>query len=37
MDYSEQDFTKLKYSDALSFKIQRGQLYFDPHTDFIST
>ena len=37
MDYPDQDFTKLKYSDALTLIIQRDQSRLDPHTDFVST
>ena len=37
MDYPDQDFTQLKYSDALAPIIQRGQFHLDPHIDFVST
>ena len=37
MDYPDQDFTELKYSDALTPIIWRNQSHFDPHTDFVST
>ena len=37
MDYLDQDFTKLKYSDVLSSIIWRGQSHLGPHTDFAST
>ena len=37
MDYLDQDFTKLKYSDALTLIIRRDQSHLDPHTDFVST
>ena len=37
MDYPDQDFTKLKYSDALTPIIQRDQSNLDPHIDFTST
>ena len=37
IDYLNQDFFKLKYSNAFSPIILRGQSNFDPHTDFIST
>ena len=37
MDYPDQDFTKLKYSEALAPIIWRGQSHFDPYTDFAST
>ena len=37
MDYLDQDFTKLKYSEALTPIIWRDQFHLDPHTDFTST
>ena len=37
MNYLDQDFIKLKYSDASASIFQRDQFYLDPHTDFIST
>ena len=37
MDYPSQDFTKLKYSNALSPIIWRSQSHFDSHIDFAST
>ena len=37
MDYSDQDFTKLKYTDAYLLLIQRDQFHLDSHTDLIST
>ena len=37
MDYSDQDFIKLKYSDILTPIIRRGQFYLDPLIDFAST
>ena len=36
MDYPNQDFTWLRYSDVLTFIIQRGQSHLDSHTDFIN-
>ena len=35
-DYPDQDFIKLKYSDALTPIIRRGQSHLNSHTDFIS-
>ena len=37
MDYPEQDFTKLKYSDVLTLILQRDQSHLDSYTDVIST
>ena len=37
MDYSDQGFIKLKYSEILSPIIQRDQFYLDLHIDFAST
>ena len=37
MDYSDQGFTKLKYTDVYLLLIQRGQFHLDSHTDLIST
>ena len=37
MDYPDQDFTKLKYSDTSASIIWRDQFYLDPHTDFTNT
>ena len=37
MDYSDQDFTKLKYSDTLAPMIRKNQSHLDPYTDFVST
>ena len=36
-DYPDQDFTELRYSDALTSIIQRGQSYLDSYIDFTST
>ena len=36
MDYSDQNFTKIKYSDLLTPTIWRDQPHLDPHTDFVS-
>ena len=37
MDYPDQDFAKLKYSDTSTPIIWNDQFHLDPHTDFIST
>ena len=37
MDYSDQDFTKLKYSDTSAPIIWKGQSHLDPYIDFTST
>ena len=37
IDYPGHGFTKLKYNDALTPIIQRGQSHFDLYTDFTST
>ena len=37
MDYPDQSFTELKYTDAYLLLIQRGQFHLDSHTDLIST
>ena len=37
MDYPDQGFTQLKYSDTSTPIIQRDQSYLDPHIDFICT
>ena len=36
MDYRDQDFTKLKYSNASAPIIRKDQFYLDLHTNFIS-
>ena len=36
-NYSGQDFTRLRYSDALTLAKWRGQSHLDSHTNFIST
>ena len=37
MNYFDQDFTKLKYSDTLAPIISRDQSHLDLHTDFANT
>ena len=37
MNYSDQDFTKLKYTDVYFLLIQRVQFYLDSHTDLLNT
>ena len=37
IDYPDQDFTKLKYSNTSTLIIWRGQSHLDPHIDFVST
>ena len=37
INYPSWDFTKLKYNDALTPIIWRGQSHLDPHTDLTST
>ena len=36
MDYPDQNFAKLKYTDAYLLLIQMDQFYLDSHTDLIS-
>ena len=37
IDYPDQSFTKLKYTNTSTSIIRRGQSHLDPHTDFTST
>ena len=37
IDYPDQNFIKLKYSNTSTPIIRRGQFHLDPHTDFTGT